>query len=260
MVFEGLVIHRTPYKERDLIAKLILRNGLVGSFYIYGGQGGGKHSKPSVFEPGTMMRIHQRDQRARSFEGSELIIAGEHSRLWGPEHIRHDVRAFYLSCLYFEVVRKFSSAFQLGESDYQEASHQGIFSVLSNAIFYLDESLAKGTTDLPAHLLLFLVKLLYHLGITPETDSCGLCGSELAPKLGPSFIPAAGHFGCRSCVTGEDHGAFRLRIKQGYQTRYQDHHHLQGTNFREADMLLHYLCHQFQTKPIELKSYGLLFK
>jgi recombinational DNA repair protein (RecF pathway) len=45
MVFEGIVIHKVSYKERDLIVKLIMRNGTVGSFYIYGGKVGGKHHK-----------------------------------------------------------------------------------------------------------------------------------------------------------------------------------------------------------------------
>lgn len=78
MVFEGLVVNRVPYKERDLIVKVILRNGMVGSFYVYGGQGGGKHHKPSAFEIGHMMRIQIKDQRMK-YDGSELMIASEYS-------------------------------------------------------------------------------------------------------------------------------------------------------------------------------------
>ena len=108
MVFEGVVIHKVPYKERDLIAKLLMRNGMMGSFYIYGGQGGGKHHKPTIFEIGSMVKIQIKEQRAGKIEGNELMMASESSRLWEPHLIRHNIQAFYLVCLYFEVLQKFS--------------------------------------------------------------------------------------------------------------------------------------------------------
>ncbi len=260
MVFEGLVIHRVAYKERDLIVKLILRNGTMGSFYIYGGQGGGKHHKPSSFEIGSMMKIMIKEQRSHRIESSELMIAAESSKVWEPLYIRHNIQAFYLVCLYFEILQKFAVSFQLGSSDYEHTEHEGVFSVVSNALFYLDEALKNKNFIPEQHLALFLVKLLFHLGIMPDTDHCGYCGTELIEAEGVSFLTAQGQFSCLQCVTGENEKGLLLRMKKGYQTHFQDYLELTGVKFQECDKLIHYFCHHFHLKPLELRSYGLLFK
>ena len=259
MVFEGIVIHKVPYKERDLVVKLIMRNGTMGSFYIYGGQGGGKHHKPTIFELGSMVKVLIREQRSR-IDGSELMIAQESQRLWEPQNIRHNIQAFYLICLYFEILQKFSVNFQVGSSEYNNQEHDGIFSVISNALFHLNEALGKNEFVAHQHMTLFMVKLLFHLGIMPDTDNCSYCGSSLMESEGVSFLPANGQFACLQCVSAENEKGFLLRIKKGYQTKYQDFRELTGTNFQEADKLVHYFCHHFQLRPVELKSYGLLLR
>lgn len=259
MLFEGIVINRVPYKERDLIVKLLLRNGLLGSFYIYGGQGGGKHHKPSLFEPGSMMRIQIRETKTRSMEGAELLIAQEYSRLWEPSQIRHNIQAFYLLCLYFELVGKIAPSHQ-GEEQSEGQDTEGIFSVVSNALFHLEASLVKKDFEAQQQLMIFMVKLLFHMGIMPDTDHCGYCQGNLLDSAGASFMPAEGHFACEKCVSAENERGFLLRIKKGYQTRFQDYHELTGTNFQEPDRLIQYFCHQFSLRPLDLRSYRLLFQ
>lgn len=259
MHFEGIVIHRVPYKERDLIVKLILRNGLLGSFYIYGGQGGGKHHKPSIFEIGSMVKIMTKDQKIKT-DTSELMISAEHQRMWEPSLLRHDVKAFYLICLYFELIQKFAINFQPGTSDYNNPDQEGIFSVVSNAIFYIQESLTQKNFVPHQQLTLFMVKLLYHLGIMPDTEHCSYCQSNLMEDDSVIFMPAQGQFACHNCQHGENEKGFLLRIKKGYQTRFQDYLELHGTSFPECDKLLQYFCHQYHLRPVELKSYGLLFR
>lgn len=259
MHFEGLVIHRVAYKDRDLIVKLLLRNGQTGSFYIYGGQGGGKNHKPSVFELGSMMKIMIKDQRTK-IDSSDLMISAEHNRIWEPQNIRHDIKAFYLVCLYFELIQKFSIPFQQGTSDYQNLDHEGVFSVVSNALFYMEDALLKKQFEAEQHLTLFMIKLLFHLGIMPDTDNCSYCSVELLDHPAVVFLPAAGQFACASCAQGENERGFLLRIKKGYQTRYQEYNGFLGTNFVECDKLIQYFCHQFHLRPVELKSYSLLFK
>jgi recombinational DNA repair protein (RecF pathway) len=188
MQFEGIVTHKVPYKERDLIVKLVLRNGTVGSFYIYGGQGGGKKHKPTIFELGSMVKILVRDQKASRIEGSELMVAAETQRIWEPQRIRHNIQAFYLVCLYFEILQKFSMNFQLGSSEYDNNEHEGIFSVISNALFHLDDSITKDVFIGHQQLTLFMIKLLYHLGIMPETENCsqpdrGASGQGVRDKI-----------------------------------------------------------------------------
>lgn len=259
MVFEGIVVHKVPYKERDLIVKLLLRNGLVGSFYIYGGQGGGKNHKPTIFEIGSMVKIMIKDQRTK-IDSSDLMISAEHQRVWEPQSIRHDIKAFYLVCMYFELIQKFSIPFQQGTSDYDNNDHEGIFSVVSNALFYMEDSLVKKQFNAHQHLTLFMVKLLFHLGIMPDTDNCSYCQADLMENESVVFLAANGQFACHQCSQGDNEKGFLLRIKKGYQTKYQDYAAFLGTNFSECDKLIQYFCHQYHLRPVELKSYGLLFK
>lgn len=259
MHFEGIVIHRVPYKERDLIVKLLLRNGLVGSFYIYGGQGGGKKHKPGIFEIGSMMKIMIKDQRAK-IDSSDLMISAEHSRIWEPQTIRHDIKAFYLVCLYLELAQKFAMPYQQGSSDYQNMDHEGVFSVVSNALFYIEDSLKKNQFVAHQQLTLFMVKLLFHLGIMPDTDHCSYCQTGLLEHDSVVFMPANGQFACQVCLAGDNEKGFLLRIKMGYQTKFQDYSGFLGTNFQECDKLIQYFCHQYHLRPVELRSYGLLFK
>jgi hypothetical protein len=259
MVFEGVLIHRVPYKERDLIVKLLLRNGLVGSFYVYGGQGGGKAHKPTIFELGSMIRILAKEQRAR-VETSELVISQEHHRLWEPRSLRHDVKAFYLACLYFELVQKFAIAYHPGSGDADDRDHEGVFAVVSNALFHLEDALAKERFVPHQQLTLFLVKLLFHLGIMPDTETCTYCQGNLLELPGAVFLPAQGQFACQQCAPGDNEKGFLLRIKVGYRTRFSDYAGFLGTTFTECDRLLQYFCHQYHLRPVELKSYKLLFQ
>lgn len=259
MQFEGILIHRVPYKDRDLIVKLLLRNGLVGSFYIYGGQGGGKKQKPTIFEIGSMIRIQVKEQKAR-IDSSDLMISEEHARIWEPQSIRYDIKAFYLVCLYFELIQKFAIPFEKSSVDVATNDHEGVFSVVSNALFYIEDALKKQQFIPHQQLTLFMVKLLFHLGIMPDTDNCSYCHAELLEEESVIFLPANGQFSCHNCASGDNEKGFLLRIKKGYQTRYQEYSEFIGTNFPECDKLIQYFCHQYHLRPVELKSYSLLFK
>ena len=142
MHFEGIVVHRIPYKDRDLIVKLLLRSGQLGSFYIYGGQGGGKYHRPTIFESGSLIKLFTRNQKTR-IDSSDIMISAEQQRLWFPQFVRHDVKAFYLMTLYLELVQKVSVSYRPGESDPSNSDHAGLFSVVSNALYYLEDALAE---------------------------------------------------------------------------------------------------------------------
>ena len=260
MVFEGIVINRVPYKERDLIVKVLLRNGHLASFYVYGGMGGGKHHKPSLFEHGCMMKVNIRDEKNHRVEGSDLMVASEYQRIWEPKELRHNIQAFYLSCLYFEILQKFALPFKLGTTEDDSIEGQGIFPVMSNALFQMDDALIKKKFIPEQQLSLFLIKLIFHLGIMPDTDHCSTCGGSLMESPGAAFLPANGQFACSNCVSLDNEKGFLLRIKKGYQTKYSEYESLVGSTFPESDKLIQYFCHQFHLRPVELKSYKLLFK
>lgn len=259
MVFEGIVINKVPYKERDLIVKLLLRGGTVGSFYVYGGQGGGKNHKPTIYELGSMMKVQIKPKRASRGEDADLMVASESQRTWEPQKVRHNVHAYYLMCLYLEIIQKFSMPFQEGSSEFAN-DHEGIFLTVSNAIFYLNDALDKEKFEPSQHLCLFMIKLLHHLGIMPDTETCSYCSGKLMEASGVSFIPANGQFACLSCAAGEDDRGFLLRVKKGYQTKFQEYDQLTGTRFQEADKLIQFFCHHFQLRPLELKTYSLLLR
>lgn len=260
MVFEGIVVNKVAYKDRDLIAKVLLRSGTLGSFYIYGGQGGGKSQKPTMFEFGSMMKLNIKEAKTKKLDGAELFTVSEYIRTWEPQQLRYNIQAFYLCCLYFEIIQK--AALPLtSEEDYSSSQEtEGIFSVLSNALFYLDDSLKKQKFDPAAHLSLFMVKLLFHLGIMPDTGSCSYCGADLLESSGVIFQADQGQFACHHCVSGESQKGLLLRVKKAYQTRYQDYAALEGYIFNECDKLIQFFCHHFHLRPLELKSYSLLFK
>lgn len=258
MVFEGIVVNKVPYKERDLIVKLLLRSGNVASFYVYGGQGGGKKSKPMLYELGCMMRVQPKEQRSK-LDGSELLVASEAVRTWEPQHVRHNVQAFYMMCLYFEIIQKFALPYEAGQSEYA-SDHEGVFSVVSNAIFHVDDALGKQKFEAAQHLNLFLIKLLHHLGIMPDTDNCSYCSCSLIEAKGVTFLADRGQFACLSCVTADDERGLLFRIKKGFQTKYTDYSELTGTQMREADKLIQFFCHHFHLRPVELKTYSLLLR
>jgi len=239
--------------------KLLLRSGHLASFYIYGGQGGGKSNRPAMYDLGAMMKVMIRPLRAKGAQVSELMHASESQKMWAPEFVRHDYKAFYLSCLYLELVQKFALTYH-PEHEVDE-NHDGVFTVLSNALFYLDDAVKKEVFLAEQHLSLFLVKLLHHLGIMPETDICSYCGSDLFASIGVTFQSEHGNFSCQSCAPSEhDEKGLLYRIKKSFQTRFQDYAHLDGANFREADKMLQYFCHHFHLRPVELRSYSVLFK
>lgn len=258
MFFEGITINKQPYKERDLIVKLLLRNGLVASFYVYGGQGGGKHYKPTAFEVGNMMKVQIKDRKSQRLEASDLMIVAEHQCAWAPQLIRHDVSAFYLMCLYFEIVQKFAVQYH-PEQEFAD-DYQGIFNVMSNGLFYMDHSLANKQFIGHQHLTMFMVKLLHHLGIMPDTEHCGYCGTDLLGDQGASFLIEHGHFSCLGCVSGENEAGLLYRIRRSYQTKFADYKMLNGSSFQESDKLIQFFCHHFGLRPLELKTYTLLYK
>jgi len=257
MFFEGLVIQRVPYKERDLIVKLVLRSGYLGSFYVYGGQGGGKSSKPSLYQLGSLMKVLTKELRIKTNEQGELMAVAESQKIWEPEFIRHDIKAFYLSCLYAELAQRSTLPYHREQSSEE---HAGLFSALSNALFYLDSSLKKKEFEPAPHLMLYLTKLLFHLGIMPEVDSCSFCGAGLMEAQDVHFMPEEGHFSCSDCHHGARDKGFLLRLKKSYQTKFQDYKELPGATLMESDKLIQFFCHHFHLKTVELKSYSLLFQ
>lgn len=256
MNFEGIVLQITPFKERDVITKSLLRNGTIKTFYVYGGQGGGKSFKPRKVEVGKLVRFETKGSHAR--DSKDLKTTSSVKVLWEPQKIRHDFQAYGLMCFFLEMTLKVSPHLEVDDETFAE--YEGLFNVVSNGLFYLDESLA-GDFNLAVHLNLFLCKFLYHLGVFPDTSHCMFCACELKPpKI--SFNYLKGGFSCLSCTGDElnDGMAIWQVLKTSQGTRYQDYQKLDFGGIGEGKNLINFFCQQFNLKPFEMSSYDLLFR
>lgn len=199
MIVEGIVIHKTVYKEKDIICDLLLRSGKKLSLYIYGGKGGGKNQKGSIVEHGFMLKCTLNPRRKKI--ESELHIVKEYQLIWSPKFIRNDFKAFYLSTFFYEIVSKIAIEESL---DFEDKEHQGLFNVLSNALFFLDHSLENHHFNNHAHLFLFLSKLTIQLGILPTLDECVLCDTKFKEFELCLFDAQSGGFVCTDCTSQKD--------------------------------------------------------
>lgn len=199
MRVEGIVIHKTPYKERDLICNLLLRSGKKISVYVYGGQGGGKSQKGSLIELGFMLGF-ELNTRKKKME-SELKVVKEYSLIWRADKIRENFQAFYLMTFFLEYMAKISIDEDL---EYQVGKeHEGLFNVLSNSIFHLDHAVKNKQFDQKRHLFLFLAKLASRIGVLPELETCLFCASDLDKSM-CIFDLKDGGFICHDCYSQRD--------------------------------------------------------
>ena len=119
---EGLILSKTPYGDRHLICRLLLRNGRKISAIFYGGQGGGKNQKGSLIEAGYMLKLELKRGSGKSEES--VYSVKEFSPIWQHKKIRENFNAYYLLCFFVEITEKISQRedlkadFSISESVY----------------------------------------------------------------------------------------------------------------------------------------------
>ena len=255
MKYEGLVIHKTPYKERDLIVKILLRSGTLTSLYFYGGQGGGKRKKGSQLELGHMLSIETAPRKSSLDES--MLVAKEWKLLWGPEHIRYDYKAYYFLSFICELTAKLSQA----ESEYDDFKE--IFIVTSNALFELEKSVKEKTFSLDLQIFRYLIKLSQALGICPDFKHCLYCYEDLSESGLLFFEAPNGGFSCQSChqeesLSGEHSRHLQQSALKTLQTKFSDELDIEIRN-REGKEFFHYLCFQLGMQTQNFKTYTLNF-
>ncbi len=209
---EGIVLSKSLFKERNLIAHILLRNGEKCPVLFYGGAGGGAKKKSSLVEVGHLLKIELRPSQNSKGE-SALATAKEWSLVWSAERIRYSYPSFVLSCFYLEVCQKISPELSSFHHLLNNSSGEGTFRVLSNALFFLNGDLSDGQipfSDL--HLALFLAKVLAEMGLYPAYRECLFCASSffesgpLGDKLnlcpsGMLYLDKGG-ISCADCDSG----------------------------------------------------------
>ncbi len=253
---EALVMQKHPFRERDVIVKLLARNGQLLNMIFYGGRGGGVKKKSSLIELGHCLKI---ELKKKKLSTDNLLVAKEWSLKWNSDKIRLNHNAFYLMNFMFEILLKLH--LESDEMD-EEGEHKELYVLLSNALFFLQKSLEKGAFVLNQHLNIFLVKLLYNVGILPDTEHCVHCQKELRGTF--IFEPGNGGF---SCCFSEGIKKFDIAlaqsIHQAFKTilplKYEEALALNCSDSEVSKALFHFYCYQFHFQKQNFKSAQMIF-
>ena len=205
----------------------------------------------------------------------EIQIAQEWELLWESKQIRQNYRAFYLMSFFSEFLQKvapptdFSFCVQGkgigGDADRDASENEGIFKVASNALFFLEKSLENEEFNPAGHLLMFLTKMTYHLGVAPDLAHCVHCFVPIQNLPLILFSPSQGGFSCAECSSSinqiESDSAKELRdlALKLLETSYKDWSSIGAVERGPCEAVFHFLCHQFQWQPSQFISYQMVF-
>ena len=262
---EGIILSKTPYQERHLICRLLLRSGEKISAIFYGGQGGGKKKKSSFLEVGHLIKV----EITRAKKNAQIYSIKEWSLVWHHDAIRMNHKAFYLLCFFLELSDKLVVEADLFEGDYEKRlNDDSIFKVLSNGIFHLERRLSNGADCFDNDLFLFLSKLLIQEGIFPERNNCVLSGEELGPITRLVLLDEQGGFADSSCVNidMQDHRLSGEEARELWANlcfigtiKYSQIDELAKIENKTSMRLLDYLFYQVSFSKSDFKTIGLLF-
>lgn len=260
---EGIILSKVPVRDRDLIMNILLRTGESLSVFIYGGQGGPKHKSKSL-ELGHC--FHFVLGTPSSKVNSDVYTVKEFKLAWYHQHIRYHFRAFGLLCFICEMAQKMAPKANLEKGHYATDEHEGIFRVVSNALFYVEDALKKEIFHLDTHLTLYLCKLIFELGITPNLMNCYFCEATLNGNK-VFFSVKEGAFICPHCVHGQD-TAGQVIEEQGsllrflclvWDLKYESYMELTSiTSKNVMNSLFKFLCYQYEWSQRDFKSFASL--
>lgn len=258
---EGILIRKMPYQERHLIGELLLRSGRRVSILFYGGQGGGKKQKSTVLEIGHLISV----ELSRTRSTQQLQRAKEWQAPWVHKNIRLNHQAFYLMCLYCEIMQKLSSEESLHDDnqDFDDAQ-TGLFKVLSNGLFYLDMRCSRSDFNRHNEAIIFIGKLLIDLGVFPTRESCVFCDEDLDGDGFIYLISDHGGFSCDECYNKANEVSVRYNNADGRElwqvlgiiaaNRYEDLSKLSCSGAGVVSQLFHFFIYQFQFHKLDFKT------
>lgn len=262
---EGVILSKTPYQDRHLICRVLLRNGEKISAIFYGGQGGGKKQKSSLLEVGYLIKM----ELTRAKTNAQIFSIKEWSLLWHHDEIRKNHRAFYVLCFFLELSDKLVVDANLFEGNYEnEINSESIFKVLSNAIFHLEKRVHLGKLDFQVDVFVFLSKILIQEGIFPERNHCVLSGENLKEVMQLVLLDEQGGFADSSCVNEDMHDS-RLSTIQATElwhllcrvalSKYTQINDFENVEKIFSSRLIDYLFYQVNFEKREFKTLSLLF-
>lgn len=262
---EGLILNKILLKEKDLLCKLLLRNGKKISVLFYGGKSGGAKRKNTVLELAHLIKVELQYKRHHA-GGDEIYAAKEWTLSWAPKNIRKSYSAFYLMNFYLEVAAKMATDAHLHADDAENSDEEGAFRVLSNGVFHLDQDLGLKKADLGRHMWFFLAKLSYEMGVAPNVESCVFCENPLLSGQPSELSLAQGGLICASCLAqnGENPRHFAgnqeliPKLRGAFRLKYSENGQISAPSKEENHQLFSYLCYQFHLRENDFKTLNLL--
>ena len=256
---QGIVLKTTPFKERDMIVRLLLRNGQKVSMLVYGGQGGGKKGKPRLLEPGYSLEVVLK----KTSVNTDLLTCKEFDVVWAHQSLRHDFQAFSILCFYLELMDKSSEEADSSELN-SSSFNEGAYRCLANGVFFLDQAIKEKYKRPMDLLFIFLVKLMFEQGIAPDFSSCSHC-QEALKGLQYIFSVEGEGFVCESCLNLNtlsfsqsefEHGSRLLsHLAQIWALPFQEYMKVDQVDYFEIRQILDFLSIHLQ---IDLRSLSTL--
>jgi recombinational DNA repair protein (RecF pathway) len=257
-ILKGILLSKTSFQDRHIIGRLLLTSGECLSVTFYGGKGGGKRQKPSILELGNCLEVKLKSKGRQS---SSLVTAESWKSVWFYEALRTNYEAYYLLCFYVELCQKLSTDADVENfKKYGLEKDNGLFNVLSNALFYLEEALKKQKFHKSEHLSLFLIKILFTQGVAPEITACLFCEELFNVSAAVYLQNEGGGFVCSACASSDqkNFGASDLEllqvVKKIWPLKYAEFEQVGKVEHATLQGLYRYFCYQFQFEPYEFKT------
>ncbi len=238
---DGIILSKVPFKDRHAVCHILRRNGKKISVLFYGGLGGGKKKSSSILELGSALKLELYHHRSTD----HLYKSREWSPLWRHENIRRQYRSFTHLCFYLEFLQKVAVSDDLSDEDQRCKNTGSLFSVGSNAIFFLEKSCVDRHYNPYFASTLFLSKLLIAEGLFPEIHNCIVTGEKIAQKM--------------QCLLLNDLGGFAMTHSLGRSpsSTYNGETHLMLRSFLHNTSLLNYQTIE-ENRPLETSCFYLL--
>ena len=257
-MIEGILIRKTPFQERHLIGNLLLRNGKSLSVLFYGGQGGGKKSKPSNLELGHLFNVTP----VQGKKYSDLMRSKEWSLKWSHSTIRKSYKKYVNLCFFVEIISKIlinEDATQQAPDTDRNMEFSGAYKVLSNAIYFLEKHFDDKQNSF--HLQsFFLCKLLIELGVFPNLNECLISGRNIKDSSSSRLLPDQGGFALTEELDEESsheksHQKIRNIFLLSASTKWQEYQITSSQiTSEEFQIILNYFCFQMNFDLASIKS------
>ncbi len=242
MHVKAMVLSKKIFKDRHLISDVLLEDGSKKTVLFFGGQGGGAKSKPSTVELGFALNLSLKESSK-----SRIYNCKEWSVHWRHLSIENNYKAYFLLNFFCEVINNVSF------EDMNESSEVGeLYTILSNACFYLDESLKQDDFDMYRSTFMFLGKLLYSLGIFPDLQNCIVCKNKL--NIGTYFNVKDGGFECSSCSDFHRPSEVFTNLRKVMTIPFKKYSQFTQLNIEQSRQIYTYFIQQFQINPHHIKS------